>query len=212
MERMVPGLSPRHIEADHVQRYLWAAGRLRGCDVVLDYCCGSGYGAHILAGSCARVYGCDKAVSGLASVDRVTFSAVPWAGDIYDVAVFFEAVEHLENPAYHLRYLAEKAHRLLISTPNRNVTSPDGKVNNPHHVREYDIFELRGLLSECGWVVDGMFGQRWQLVPKRRFVRKAYKRLFRPWERTSPKVALWGPWYPEIQPEYLVVSAHRRVV
>lgn len=217
MERMIPGLSPRHIEDDHVQRYLWAARRLGGVARVLDYGCGIGYGSHILANGGALVNGVDVSMAGELDADVGRTSAggvilsstrlVDGWGDPSGAVVMFEVVEHIEDPGPGLDGLAKNWGRLLISTPNRNVTSPDGVVNNEFHVREYDVFELRRLLGDNGWLVTGMFGQRWQWAPKRRIMRKAYKKLFRPWERTDARVAGWGPWYPEIQPEYLVLEA-----
>ena len=210
MERMVPGLAPEHIYRDHVERYLWAASKVAPGSSVLDYFCGTGYGSHLLASSAGCVVGFDREVVGGGTVCGVTFGAHALS-EAYDYAVFFEGVEHVEDAGNRLRDLAAMAHRLFISTPNRNISSPDGTVNNPYHVKEYDVFELRALLSECGWVVDGMYGQRWQLVPKSRLVRKAYKRLFRPWERTSAKVVGWSDLlYPDFQPEYLVLTAARR--
>ena len=36
---------------------------------------------------------------------------------------------------------------LIISTPNRLITSPDGKFSNPDHIREFDLKEFTDILK-----------------------------------------------------------------
>lgn len=48
---------------------------------------------------------------------------------------------------------------MLISSPNGEVTSPDGDPENEFHIREYRLGELVGLLQESGFEVVATFGQ-----------------------------------------------------
>ena len=71
----------------------------------------------------------------------------------FDLITNFENLEHLREPARFLaaasRLLAPGG-RLLLSTPDRAVTSPfvAGRPANPHHHHEWYAEELRGLLEQ----------------------------------------------------------------
>ncbi len=162
-ERVVPGRVESALWEEHVSRYTFAAGFVRG-KTVLDFACGSGYGAALLRSAGAdRVLANDVAPEALCyaaedfSAPGTTFVAAdclatPFRSEQIDVIVSFEAIEHV---ASHQRFLAE-ARRLLkpdglliLSTPNRRTYSDEsGRKPNPYHVRELYLDELREALSD----------------------------------------------------------------
>ena len=57
-ERLVPGVSPADLEAEHMSRYHFIKNLVRG-KKVLDIGCGAGYGSKILSETAAVVVGID---------------------------------------------------------------------------------------------------------------------------------------------------------
>ena len=148
MERMIPGHGPKHIEAEHIERYTFAALMAPG-KTVLDVGCGSGYGTEILGmNGAAYVTGIDKDLSERAVEPRektvyieCDLEELARLGiNELDMAVCFEVLEHVDYPVKLLEQIRETIRpggTLLISTPNSEISSPDGKVKTPHHVIEY---------------------------------------------------------------------------
>jgi 2-polyprenyl-3-methyl-5-hydroxy-6-metoxy-1,4-benzoquinol methylase len=105
-ERLVPGLVDPELALEHEARYrfaaTWAPGR-----AVLDFGCGTGYGAAILARAGARrVVGVDRAVDAIHYAQRQyrTASVSFCVGDClraalapssFDLVVAFEVIEHV---------------------------------------------------------------------------------------------------------------------
>lgn len=155
---------------DHRARYEFASDRVSG--VVLDAGCGFGYGSAILAGHASRVVGIDVYDTAIAYATdhyagpRVRFAVADVARFVapeapFDHVVCLEAIEHVEDDAGFVRALRAqlRAHGgLVISTPNRLVTSQDGVPSDPTHVREYSPRELEDLLRACGFDVVAMYG------------------------------------------------------
>ena len=181
-EYFIPEKSPKKIEEDHVERYKFAAQFVNG-KTVLDIACGVGYGSGILAEAGAlRVDGVDisEDVINYAKcnyqMDNISFLI----GDIseyktnkpYDVITCFETIEHVEHyrtVLSNLYLLLNNYGLLIISSPNRLITSPyaksiKDKPSNKFHVREFTVAELGSALSDHGFVVDGSVirGQRQQ--------------------------------------------------
>jgi ubiquinone/menaquinone biosynthesis C-methylase UbiE len=150
------------VEAEHLVRYLWAAGAVEDREV-LDAGCGTGYGCALLAehGGARHCLGVDISEEAVAEaraahgsderlefeVGDVTALALPDAS--VDVVTCFETIEHVTGEAQRL-LLGECARvlrpggALLLSSPNRDQYPP----GNPHHLRELTAEELRALLSE----------------------------------------------------------------
>jgi 2-polyprenyl-3-methyl-5-hydroxy-6-metoxy-1,4-benzoquinol methylase len=150
------------VEAEHLVRYLWAAGAVADRDV-LDAGCGTGYGCALLAerGGARHCLGVDISEEAVAEArgaygdgERIEFSV----GDVtaldapdasIDVVTCFETIEHVTGEAQR-KLLAECARvlrpggMLLLSSPNREQYPP----GNPHHLRELTADELRALLCE----------------------------------------------------------------
>ncbi|MFO7654283.1 MAG: methyltransferase domain-containing protein [Candidatus Krumholzibacteriia bacterium] len=223
-EYLVPGRSPRHLEEDHLARYRFALDHVRGRRV-LDIACGTGYGAHLLAtGDAVEVVGVDVDEQVVAYArDRYRKPNLRFAtGDItrwrdaepFAVITCFETVEHVPDhraALANLHALLAAGGTLLISSPNRPVTSPAARTPhdppaNPHHVREFTPGELRRELAAAGFGVDDVtWGQRPQIRFGVTILRKAYKTVFRPWERADPAVKPVG----RLVPEYFVLLARR---
>ena len=170
-ERADPGKRGlTHTEDEHRARYLWASQRLSGR--VLDVACGTGYGSQILAHAC-DVNGADRdgdaVATARARVPHGSFQIaevppIPYEDAEFDHAVCFETIEHVDTDAEVIaelrRVVAPNGH-LLISTPNRAMTSPnDARPQNPYHAREYLLPEFVELLQRGGFDRIDVYFQR----------------------------------------------------
>ena len=198
-EQVVKGVTPDRIWQDHFARYEHALPAAVG-KRVLDVACGTGYGAHHLAtGGAHGVDAVDISAAVIASArQRYHAPALRFhVGSIldlqfpdatFDLVTCFETIEHLDDPDRALREIRRvlKADgTLLISTPNRPVTSPlkglHDPPNNKYHVREWTVPEFRALLARH-FVVGRAFGQR--LRPRPLYWRPVYvacRSLRLPW-------------------------------
>jgi len=150
-ERFVPVIHREMALApEHYARYGWAAPMAADA-VVLDAGCGIGWGTAMLARHARRVVGIDLSPAAVAEAarqhgDRAEFRegdllSLPFPDGEFDVAVCFEAIEHVADPEAaldELRRVLSKDGLLLVSSPNRGVF-PEG---NPFHLRELTSAEL----------------------------------------------------------------------
>lgn len=160
------------IAIEHVHRYFLARHFCRGRDV-LDVASGEGYGAALLAQVARSVIGVDIADDAIAHAirnyarDNLGFrkgsgSELPLGDASVDVVVSFETIEHLVD---HERFLGEIRRvlrpdgLLVLSTPDRDIYSPQDQPSNPHHVHELTRREFDVLLRRHFPAVR-MFGQR----------------------------------------------------
>jgi len=158
-ERLLPS-SPEWFFAghQHLQRYELAS-RFAADRAVLDWACGVGYGSYVLAGAGAQhVLGADIADDALAyagahyrrpnlKFERADGMAPPPVADAFDLAVSFETIEHVPNPAKMLANLALSLRAgglLLISAPNalQHSRHPTTPIWNEFHVSEPVFDEL----------------------------------------------------------------------
>lgn len=163
-ERYVPGTWSKIAAYEHVPRYSLAKPLAAGLSA-LDFGCGTGYGAAMLAEVAREVTGLDIDESALvwareAHVENggrsnLNFicrddlgASLPEAS--FDLITCFEMIEHVDL-ATQQKVIASLARLLkpdglfLISTPNPDVTKLYGV--NPYHVREMTEAELRDLVS-----------------------------------------------------------------
>lgn len=179
-EYFVPGKADPRIEDDHLERYKFAcqfsAGRR-----VLDIACGTGYAGPLLLDAGAQSYlGVDLS-SETVNYARDSFSrrgARYMQGDIryfsdegeFDLITCFETIEHLSDytaALRNLRQLLMPGGLLLISSPNRPISSPNAatvfdKPDNRFHTQEFTIAELIQELEKSGFSTDEaiVYGQR----------------------------------------------------
>jgi hypothetical protein len=156
------GTTLADIRADHVGRYIWAAGMIGG-ESAIDAACGCGYGAAILADADARtVLAMDR------DAEALDYAACNWRRpNIWwvqtdlercrwlppcDSVISFETIEHLTDPIPFLCAARDAASRLYCSVPNEAVI-PKTPGRFPHHVRHYRPEELQQLLDDCGWKI-----------------------------------------------------------
>jgi len=176
----VPGISSARLKEEHVARYEFAAGQ-GNLGAVLDVACGTGYGSHHLAGKADTVVGVDVSDEAIGyakehySAPNLAFvkadcTALPFAAGSYDTVVSFETIEHLEKDARakflgEIKRVLKRDGRLLLSTPNKAVTSPDSaKPLNKFHVIEFDRAALDAELAPY-FRLEKRYGQRF--IPER---------------------------------------------
>lgn len=177
-ERYDPGGRPSdRLRLEHEARYAFAAQLAAGRDL-LDVGCGAGLGglACMEAGAkSAALLDADEAACNLAretlhgfkkvEIRHGAAQALPWKKARFDLALFLEIIEHLEDPRAALESLARvlRPHGVaVISTPA--IHDP----GNPHHLRCYETAdqlkdELRAVFAHvrvfsqqalCGSAID----------------------------------------------------------
>jgi SAM-dependent methyltransferase len=168
LERLVPDELPKDEATGrqtfnlHIERYEFAARKLRDAKSILDIACGVGYGSRLLKDSlpAALVTGVDSsadaieyandryALPGLTFrvADGMTFDDGP-----FDAVVSLETIEHLPDPQ---RFIQRVTTRLLrpsgIFIGSVPVTpSMDA---NPHHLHDFTARSFRKLLTSRGLI------------------------------------------------------------
>jgi hypothetical protein len=152
-ERFDPsGAEGTLIDSEHRARYRWGAQIAAGKDV-LDAGCGLGYGLEIIAaGGAQSVTGVDldpQAVAEAtkrfgehaAAIEQGDLRELPFEDASFDLAICFEAIEHVEGAEKalaELRRVLRPDGVLIVSSPN-----PDAYVGgNEFHVHEFRPAEL----------------------------------------------------------------------
>ena len=227
-EYFIPGKSGERIEADHLERYKFACKFAKGKSV-LDIACGVGYaGPMFIQSGAVSYYGVDindKLVE--YAKDNFASELIGYSvGNIctfkidkkFDLISCFETIEHIRDYKTAIKNLCDilnPAGTLLVSSPNRPVTSPNcntlnDKPSNEFHTQEFIPEELLLLLSENGFSVDknNLYGQRQRKkVYKNRYWRKIiYTLLGNPDINTSPKVTS----VKNLLPRYFVILATKK--
>lgn len=145
-ERAMPGSVPEWVLAQHLSRYAWAS---RACADrrVVDLGSGSGVGVAVLAASARSVIGLDRDPDVVAAATREHPGVAFMTADIIeaatlppaDVAVCFEVLEHVADPAAALAAVLTRYRRVVISFPNPLL---HGSHLNPHHRVDWPLREL----------------------------------------------------------------------
>ncbi len=161
-ERVVPGKVDPELQLEHSTRYQLASRWVRG-KKVLDFGCGTGYGAAILkrAGA-SRVIGSDNSPAAVLyakshfGVPGVHFCVsdcerAAFADGSFDIVVSFELIEHLDSyPSYlkEVRRLLPETGLFVVSTPNKSTyNDPRHSTPNPFHTHEFALDDFRNALS-----------------------------------------------------------------
>lgn len=186
IERIVPGTNDwKKFYANHISRYIFAENLLRQKQKynILDAACGVGYGSNLLSNIPeTKVIGIDRSNEALKIANEyfnkpnITYLqddcdtlAKSKAYGNFDVIVSFETLEHLKNPKLFLKNcydLLEPKGLLIISTPNSNISSPDGVVNWEFHEKEYTALEMVSLLKDHGFKDISVYGQQYTQIGK----------------------------------------------
>lgn len=217
-EFFVPGQGSVISEEEHFERYKFASGFAQG-KRVLDIACGVGYGSRILIeAKASSVLGCDILEENIkyathkyrkGNLDfKVKDATKPISEGKFDLIVSFETIEHIKDFEPVLENFYDSLHeqgKLIISSPNRNITNPYLEPNDRlkgYHFREFTIGEFRDHLLQKGFKNIELYGQRQQRVFQSPFLEKHYKRIFKPSAKSSPKVE---PIKDGLEPEYFVM-------
>lgn len=145
-------------ECEHYARYAWASQLVRGA--VLDVACGTGYGSRRLARS-AHVTGVDRDQDAVEQARSRVHGAflvadvppIPIRAHAFDFVVCFETVEHIHDDVEFMREIhrvLRPGGRLLLSTPNADLSAEQGMPVNPWHVREHTLASVTTLLESAG--------------------------------------------------------------
>lgn len=155
---------PPWLTFQHQTRYTWVS-EMPGAGLVLDAACGNGYGSKIIRdGGASRVLSVDLAIEALAEEASLLrrdltllagdVTALPFRGQLFNLIVSFETIEHVEDDRAYLREMKRvlRADGVYIcSTPNRRLVNPGKSLTdrpfNRFHVREYAPQELELLLK-----------------------------------------------------------------
>jgi 2-polyprenyl-3-methyl-5-hydroxy-6-metoxy-1,4-benzoquinol methylase len=178
-EQFVPGVLKPRLAEEHESRYAFALQRASG-KKVLDIACGTGYGSAALGQVAESVVGVDVSAESIdfaksnfqkTNLEFVRASACDplFAPASFDLITSFETIEHLDEQQrktylQNLRSWLKPNGTLLLSTPNKRITSPwNDKPLNRYHVKEFTSQELALELSPF-FIIEKFLGQR--LVPK----------------------------------------------
>ncbi len=164
-ERYIPNADPAvtgiEIHYEHLHRYAFASYFVRDKDV-LDLASGEGYGSYMLAQEARNVIGIDIDADAIQHAETCYSKAnlkymqgsicdVPLeGGNLFDVIVCFEALEHIaehEQLLSEITRLLKDDGLLILSTPNKAIYSDEAGYINPFHVRELDFDGFRRLLQ-----------------------------------------------------------------
>lgn len=140
--------------------------------VVLDAGCGTGYGCHMLARNGHQVYGMDISREAICYAKKnwnsynvsylvASGTDIPFPDNTFDTVVSYEVLEHIcrwVKFLYELRRITKPRGKIYLSTPNREVYSPNGTIN-PYHYFEMNLDEFREALGDF-FRIERVLGQR----------------------------------------------------
>jgi ubiquinone/menaquinone biosynthesis C-methylase UbiE len=159
---------------EHIHRYNEALKHINANDIVLDIACGTGFGTDIIAGKTnGKVIGGDIAADAIEECKShwkktnlefrvLDGTRLDFFDQYFNKIVSFETLEHTgqyrEMVAEFARVL-KPGGQLILSTPNREVSSPDGIIINPYHIQEFTYEEVKQIL-EASFPNVELCGQR----------------------------------------------------
>lgn len=180
---------------EHVHRYQLVNFYVPANSTILDIACGTGFGSHLLAKQGYQVHGADLSKSTIdlcqkafkwPSLQFLTAdaTALPFPDAYFDAVISFETIEHTtqyEKVLQEFKRVLKPGGRILISTPNIRINSPDGVVRNPYHTQEWNYEELKALLKSV-YQEAHIYGQQYKRYKQtkglRYFIGKRVEQLF----------------------------------
>jgi ubiquinone/menaquinone biosynthesis C-methylase UbiE len=174
---------------EHVHRYNEALLLINAGDIVLDIACGTGFGTDIIASKTrGKVIGGDIAAEAIDECRKhwqksnlefnvLDGTRLDFPDQYFDKIVSFETIEHTglyQAMVAEFARVLKPGGQLILSTPNREVSSPDGIILNPFHVQEFTFEELKHIL-EISFSSVQLSGQRYSRYDKRSMKRRAGK-------------------------------------
>jgi SAM-dependent methyltransferase len=186
-ERLVPGDQRlRNLLVEDLAKFHFAC-RYATNKLVLDAGCGAGQGTAQLARSGARyAVGIDISSEAVAfarshyvepnlAFGRMNAACLGFGDHIFDLVTSIEVIEHLHEPERYvagIRRVLKNDGMLVLSTPNKRMSSPTPGSSWPHHVHEFYPEELKALLVRYFSEVEmwGMWIPVYDQHPLRRLV------------------------------------------
>jgi ubiquinone/menaquinone biosynthesis C-methylase UbiE len=171
---------------EHIHRYNEALLHVNSNDIILDIACGTGFGTAILAGKTkGKVIGGDIAADAIEECgrnwkkDNLEFRVLDgtklnFPDHYFDKIVSFETIEHTtgyKQMVAEFSRVLKPGGLLILSTPNSDVSSPDGVIGNPFHTQELNAVELQQLLAGSFSRVQ-LSGQRYRRYDDKSFGRR----------------------------------------
>jgi len=215
----------KRFKADHMERYRFASKIAQGKSI-LDLACGKGYSTQLFIEAGVSSYdGVDinekqltPASDKYALSDRINYHVGDMCsfnnGKTFDIITCYGIIEHLENyesAIKNLYSLLNPGGALLISSPNRQVTSPyclsiDDKPANKLHAQEFTPAELLSILSCSGFSVskEKVFGQRQRRLYSIRFLNKIIQAVLKKWKKSEGSIVTAVR---DKAPEHFIVAA-----
>jgi len=154
-----------------LQRYVFARKFVRD-SFVLDVACGVGYGSNYLSRWASRVVGGDLSSEAIQrgkkyserreNLELIVLDGtrLPFKDSAFDVVLSIETIEHIKEYERllqeYVRVLKEQG-TLVLSTPNKDVTSPLGRLGG-FHVKEFGLNEIVVLVQKYFRELE-LFGQ-----------------------------------------------------
>jgi len=221
---------------EHLHRYNESLQYIQPNDIVLDIACGTGFGTDIIAGKTRnKVIGGDIAPDAIEecrkswSKNNIEFKVLDgtrldFPDHFFDKIVSFETIEHTakyREMTFEFARVLKPGGQLILSTPNRDVSSPDGVIINPFHTQEFTCDELKQILEALFPDVQ-LSGQRYARYDKkslRRSVGKLFEKLFLSfgirklpysWRNGFMKTFFGYPLYP-IESDYVLEKDSSRI-
>ena len=164
---------------NHISRYKFALEQIKrlGFELnILDIACGVGYGTKFLSDFLpnSNLVGVDISSEAI-SIAKSEFnstnvryieadcmnSSLYSIESKFDIVISFETFEHLKDPDTFLKNVYSELKIvgvLIVSTPNKHVSSPD-QLNWDFHEVEYTPLELRDKLQNASFTNLSFFGQ-----------------------------------------------------
>ena len=148
----------------HAASYRFAEKYCQG-QKVLDFGCGSGYGAETIAKCAKEVHAVDVSTEAVEYArkkyarENLHFLRIqpeerlPFSDNSFDVVLSFQVIEHVENDANYMaeaeRVLKDDGIFIVITPDRKKRLFPGQRPWNRWHLREYSKNQIVELVSKC---------------------------------------------------------------